>query len=162
MPTRSTIRLVPFQPDLAPAFDRLNRAWLVAGGFLEPLDEAYLSDPYGRIVGKGGQIFFAMDGDTVVGTAAAVPHSDGVFELAKLSVLPEAQGHGLGRRLTMAVLEFAAQHGATRVVLTSSTRLRAALGLYASLGFVERPCPPGFGYETADVYMELELNTSSG
>jgi putative acetyltransferase len=153
------MRITTFHPDLAPDFDRLNRAWLVAGGFLEPLDEAYLADPVGTIIAPGGEIFFAMDGASVLGTAAAIPHPDSTIELAKLAVTPDAQGLGLGRRLTLAVLDFAVQHAATRVVLTSSTRLHAALALYRSLGFQERPCPPGFGYETADVYMELTLTT---
>ena len=48
------------------------------------------------------------------------------------------------------------RHG-TRLVLTSNTRLTTAVSLYRSLGFVDQPCPPGFGYETADVYMELAL-----
>lgn len=36
-------------------------------------------------------------------------------------------------------------------------RLLPALARYRRLGFQERPCPPGFGYATTDVYMELEL-----
>lgn len=157
----SDICIVPFREDLAEAFDRLNRAWLVAGGYLEPLDETYLQDPYGTIVAPGGEVFFALDGAAVVGTAAAIPHPGGIIELAKLAVAPEAQGRGLGRRLTRAVLSFAEQRLAKRVVLTSSTRLLPAIALYQNLGFQERPCPPGFGYETADVYMELELSPTA-
>ena len=97
----------------------------------------------------------------MVGTAAAIPHPGGIIELAKLAVAPEAQGRGLGRRLTLAVLTFAEQRSAKRLVLTSSTRLLPAIALYQSLGFHERPCPPGFGYETADVYVELALTPTS-
>lgn len=157
----SDIEIVPFREDLAQAFDRLNRAWLVAGGFLEPLDETYLADPHGKIVAPGGNVFFALDGTTVLGTAAAIPHPGGIIELAKLAVAPEAQGRGLGRCLVRAVLAFAEQRSAKRVVLTSNTRLLPAMALYRSLGFQERPCPPGFGYETADVYMELELTPTA-
>jgi putative acetyltransferase len=155
------ITIVPFREDLAEAFDRLNRTWLVSGGFLEPLDEVYLSDPQGKIVAPGGEVFFAMDEDTVLGTAAAIPHPGGIIELAKLAVAPRAQGLGLGRRLTLAVLAFAEQRSATRVFLSSSTRLLPALALYRSLGFQERQCPPGFGYTTADVYMELVAHSAS-
>lgn len=102
-------------------------------------------------------MFFALEEIMVRGTAAAIPHPGDVIELAKLAVAPEAQGRGMGRRLTLAVLAFAGRRSAKRVVLTSSIRLHHALGLYQSLGFQERPCPRGFGYETADVYMELEL-----
>lgn len=155
------ITIVPFREDLAEAFDHLNRTWLVSGGFLEPLDEVYLNDPYGKIVAPGGEVFFAMGEDTVLGTAAAIPHPGGIIELAKLAVAPHAQGLGLGRRLTLAVLAFAEQREATRVFLSSSTRLVPALALYRSLGFQERPSPPGFGYTTADVYMELVAHSPS-
>lgn len=153
------ITIVPFRHDLVPDFDRLNRAWLVAGGYLEPLDQACMADPHGKIIAPGGEICFAVEGATALGTAAAIPQPGGAMELAKLAVAPEAQGRGLGRRLTLAVPAFAEQRSATRVILTSSTRLRPALALYRSLGFQERPCPPGFGYATADVYMELELRS---
>jgi ribosomal protein S18 acetylase RimI-like enzyme len=162
MASPATFRIVPFQPELAGAFDQLNRAWLVAGNFLEPLDELYLGDPDGQIMAKGGQIFFALEGSEVLGTAAAIPQGQGAIELAKLAVAPAAQGRGLGRSLTLTVIAFARAQGADRVILTSNSRLRPALALYRSLGFVERPCPPGFGYETADVYMELALVPAAG
>ena len=157
METRETITLVTFRDEFAGDFVRLNRDWLVLGSFLEPADEVYLAAPREKIVDIGGEVFFALLGGDVVGTAAAIPHSADVFELGKLSVAPEVQGRGLGRQLTEAVIAFARERHAARVVLTSSTRLTAAVSLYKSLGFEERDCPAGFGYETADVYMELSL-----
>lgn len=161
MPAAVPITITTFRDDLADDFDRLNRAWLVAGGFLEHADEVYLAAPREKIIAVGGEIFFAMHGTTVVGTAAAIPLGTDAFELAKVSVAPNAQGQGLGRALTSAVLDFARQHGATRVVLTSNHRLTAAVALYRSLGFAEKPCPPGFGYVTADVYMEIALTPAT-
>lgn len=157
MPSRAPITITTFRDDLADDFDRINRAWLVAGGYLEPADEAYLEAPRAKIIDVGGEIFFAIEGTTVVGTAAAIPHAHDVFELAKVSVDPAAQGRGLGRQLTVAAITYARDHGAARIVLTSNQRLTAAVALYRSLGFEEKPCPPGFGYLTADVYMELAL-----
>ncbi len=157
MTTHAPIDIVTYRDEYAPAFDRLNRAWLVSGNFLEAADEVYLAAPRARIIEPGGEIFFALHDDAVIGTAAAIPHGAGVYELGKLAVDPSSQGRGLGRMLTNAVIEYARTHNARCVVLTSSTRLTVALALYRSLGFQERPCPPGFGYETADVYMELAL-----
>lgn len=151
------ITLVTFRDEFVADFDRLNREWLVRGNFLEPADEAYLAAPRARIIDVGGEIFFALLGTEVVGTAAAIPHGSDVVELGKLSVAPVAQRRGLGRQLTEAVIAFARASGAARVVLTSNTRLTAAVSLYRSLGFAERECPTGFGYETADIYMELAL-----
>lgn len=157
----TSIQVIPFRDDLAVAFDRLNRDWLVAGNFLEPADEVYLVAPRSMIVDKGGEVFFAVEGPIVHGTAAAVPLGNDVFELAKVGVSPAAKGRGLGRLLVTSVIEFARSRGARQVVLTSNSRLVPALTLYRSLGFVERPCPPGFGYETADIYMELTLSEAA-
>ncbi len=148
-------RIVPYRADYAEAFDRLNRAWLEAYFTVEPLDEVYLQDPEGTVVRPGGEIFFALEGDRVLGTCAAIPQEDGSFELAKLAVDPAAQGRGLGRRLAEAVIAFAAHRGATRLFLLSSTRLHPALRLYQSLGFQRRPFPGPPAYVDADVYMEL-------
>ena len=84
--------IVPYRPEFAADFARLNRAWLVRFFTVDPLDELYLQDPEGKILQPGGEIFFALQGDRVLGTCAAIPHPGGAFELAKLAVDPVAQG----------------------------------------------------------------------
>ena len=84
---------------------------------------------------------------------------DEQIELAKLAVSPAAHGRGLGRRLSETVIHFARNSGARRVILVSSTKLVAAVRLYESLGFRRAPMPSDVSYETADVYMELDLET---
>jgi hypothetical protein len=91
MHAESAIAIVTFDDRYAPDFDRINRIWLEAGGFLEPLDEVYLANPRRTIIEKGGEIFFAVQNEAVVGTAAAIPWSSDVVELAKLTVLPHAR-----------------------------------------------------------------------
>jgi ribosomal protein S18 acetylase RimI-like enzyme len=152
-----TVEIVPYRPAFAEDFNRLNRAWLEKYFTVEPLDEAYLSDPEGRILRPGGEIFFAVEGDRVIGTCAAVPQADGSFELAKLAVTPEAQGRGLGRALALAVIAFAKARGARRVVLVSNSALVQALRLYETLGFRHQPLPETRPYADADVSMELVL-----
>lgn len=154
----SGVEIVPYRPGLAADFDRLNREWLEKYFTVEPLDVEYLSDPEGHIVAPGGEVFFALDGDTVIGTCAAIPKGDDEFELAKLSVTPAAQGRGLGRVLCEAVIRFAKERGARRVSLVSNSGLVAALRLYESLGFVHVPFPFARPYVDADVYMVLELD----
>jgi len=46
----AVVRITPFRPELAPAFDRLNRAWIASLFTLEPRDEEYLGDPQGHII----------------------------------------------------------------------------------------------------------------
>lgn len=155
---REAIRIVPFRPRDTEVFYRLNRAWLDEHGLYEPADEKQLADPEGEIIAPGGAIFVALSGDDVIGTAAVVPHAPGEVEIAKITVADAARGQGLGRRLTEHCLAHARAMGARRAVLVSSSRLRAALGLYESLGFRHVPAPDMPVYATADVYMELDLD----
>ncbi len=154
------MQIVPFRDEYAPAFDRLNRAWLSRYFTVEPLDEEYLSDPRGKILARGGEIFFALLDGTVVGTCAATPEGPESFELMKLGVTPEAQGRGVGRALVTRVLAYTRERGARRVVLWSASRLPAAVSLYQSLGFRHTPFPgpAPFADDGVDVYMTLELS----
>ena len=150
-------RIVTYRPELREAFESLNRVWLEAHGLLEPADVEYLGDPEGLIVATGGQVFFALDGERVIGTCAAIRISDATYELAKLSVDPAAQGRGLGRRLCQVVMQFARDAGAATMFLTSHVALTQAIRLYESLGFRHEPMPIDVRYATANVYMTLSL-----
>jgi putative acetyltransferase len=146
-----------YRPEDHGAFAALNRAWLAEYRLLEATDERQLLDPVGEIIAPGGQVFVARRGGEVVGTCAVLPHEEDVMELAKLVVVPSAQGLGVGRRLVEACLAYARGRGARRLVLLSNSRLGAALRLYERLGFRPAPVPRDAVYVTADVYMELDL-----
>lgn len=151
------VTIAPFRAEWAPDFARLNRQWIERYFVLEEPDRLVLEDPQGGILDAGGQVFFALRDGVVVGTAAAMPMAQGVFELAKMAVAPEAQGLGIGLLLGQAVIAFARDAGAETVFLLTNSRLAPALRLYAKLGFVPVPLPPDNGYVRADTRMELRL-----
>ncbi len=151
-----------YRPEFRAAFERLHRAWLEAHSLLEPADLDYLHDPERHILSPGGQVFFALQDGEVIGSCAAIRVSETVFELAKLAVVPVAQGRGIGRRLSEAVLLFARDAGASEVVLTSNTALVPAIHLYESMGFRHEPMPSDVRYRTANVYMRLTLRGTTG
>lgn len=151
------IAIVPFQPALAPHFERLNREWIERYFALEPPDLALFADPHAAIVAPGGQIYFAVEDGSVLGTCAVLEEGDGQMELAKMAVAPAAQGRGIGHQLGEAAIAFARAAGATRLVLISNSRLTPALRLYQRLGFRHAPAPEGTGYTRGDVYMTMEL-----
>ena len=157
----SPVEIVRYDDAHAGAFNSLNRAWLDAHGLYEPPDEKQLADPRGQILDRGGDIFVALAGGQVVGTAALIPVAEGVIEIVKVTVAERARGGGLGRRLVERCIARARELGMRRMVLVSSTRLGPALRLYESMGFVHRPPPAPLVYATADVYMELELEAAS-
>jgi ribosomal protein S18 acetylase RimI-like enzyme len=156
------IEIVPFAAEYADAFYALNRAWLDAHGLYEPPDEAQLADPENEILAPGGAIFIALRNGEVVGTSAVAPHGPDEVELAKLTVIESARGVGLGRRLVECCIEYARHTSARRIVLVSNSKLGAALRLYESLGFAHRPMPATVPYETADVFMEMDLSEDRG
>lgn len=155
----TTVTIAPFEPADAEAFASLNLAWLVPLALFEPADEKQLYGYDESVFARGGAIFIAKAGNTRIGCCAAIPHDDETIEVAKLAVDPAAQGQGIGRRLVDAALAFGIERGFRRGVLTSSSKLVAALKLYESVGFRYREMPSVRPYETADVYMELDLTT---
>jgi GNAT superfamily N-acetyltransferase len=154
----SAIAIVPFQAGLATDFVRLNREWIERYFVLEAPDLAVFEDPHAAIVAPGGQIFFAVEGDSVLGTCAVLKLATGKMELAKMAVAPAAQGRGIGRLLGEAAIAFAKAAGATRLVLVSNSRLTPALTLYQRLGFHDAPLPDAYRYTRGDVYMTLDLD----
>jgi GNAT superfamily N-acetyltransferase len=155
MPT--PVSIVPFRPELAPAFGELNRAWIERLFRMEEADRKVLDHPEQAIIANGGQIFFALDGEEAVGTAAAIRVTPTNYELAKMAVSPEYRGHGLGERLGRAVVDFARGAGAELLFLETNSSLANAIRLYQRLGFVHATPPHPSDYARADVYMELRL-----
>lgn len=152
----STVSIVPYAAAYRDAFAALNRAWIERHFTLEPADRRYLDDPEGTILAKGGEVFFALDGSRVVGTCALIADGPHAFELAKMAVVDDQQGRGIGRALVEHALGFAEERGATRVFLLSSSSLRVALHLYERAGFVHVPFSVS-EYARGDVRMEIAL-----
>ena len=155
------IKVIPYEERYVPDFIRLNREWLEGFGLLEDADEKHLNSPRKSIIDQGGQIFFAVEREVVLGTCAAIRHSDKVVEIAKLAVVPSAQRRGIGRMLTKAVIEYSRGTGVWKVCLVSSSKLKSALRLYESMGFTHKPLPEQPDYASVDIYMELVLSDTA-
>src|SRR5688500_3772499 len=77
--TLTTVTVVRFRPALRDAFERLNRQWIEQYFSVEEPDRAVFGDPEGTILRPGGEIFFVLSDEKVVGTCAMVPHGDDAF-----------------------------------------------------------------------------------
>jgi GNAT superfamily N-acetyltransferase len=119
---------------------------------------------YGRSIGveidennpQYSLILVATDGVEAGGCAAMREIATGVAELKRLYVREPYRGTGLGRRLAEAVIAEARVRGYQVLRLDTLPSMRAAIGIYESLGF--RPIPayhntplPGM------MYFELSL-----
>src|SRR5947209_1430101 len=117
------------------AFRQLNEEWISRYFVLEAKDRETLGDPEGTILNKGGVIFQALSGKSVVGVVALIPMGNGVYELSKMAVSPAMQGQGIGRRLLLHAIDQAKLLGASGLFLGSNSRLKDAVHLYESIGF---------------------------
>ena len=154
MTERFTVEL--FSREYAAAFKELNLDWIERYFVVEPLDELLLSNPQEHFIDSGGQIVFAVQDDLVVGCCGIFKHTGTVFEISKMAVRPALQGLGIGRVLLDRAIEVAQSLGAERLEIISSTRLKTALALYASVGFVEVPLESD-AYERGNIALELVL-----
>lgn len=150
------ITIVEYSEAYNGAFKKLNIEWLEKYFTVEPVDDAMLSDPRGRIIDSGGQIFFAVKDGTVIGTCALLAAGDQSYELGKMAVTESVQGLGVGRALMEHCLSFAKNSGAKKIFLFSNTKLVSAIHLYRKYGFVEVPLT-GSSYVRTNIKMELLL-----
>jgi ribosomal protein S18 acetylase RimI-like enzyme len=88
-----------------------------------------------------GPVWVAEMDERMVGTVAAVVKEDGVY-LRSMAVLPSTRGVGAGRLLLQTVQEFAIARQASRMFLSTTPFLTAAIRLYESAGFVRTGEPP--------------------
>ncbi len=153
------VDIIPFEDRYAGEFRRLNLEWLNRYFRVEVLDEEVLSRPH-EILRDGGAIFLARYRGEIVGTCALLPAGEGRFELGKMAVTAGCQGLGIGRRLLEAVIGRYRALGGHELFLESNSRLRPAITLYQSAGFVPVPAPTRSHYERADVYMVYRPTTT--
>ena len=154
-----TIKVELFRDDLAPHFEKLNLEWIERHFRVEGRDREVLGSPRREIVDRGGQVFFLLEGDQVLGTCAMIPHGECVYELSKMAVQPASRGRGLGDRLLDAAIAWARGHGARRVFLESNTVLVPAIELYRKHGFRTTRLGPGEEYERSNIEMTLDLTS---
>lgn len=158
------IRIETYRPELRVDFVRLNNQWIERYFHLEASDSKAFENIEEYIIRPGGQIFFAIlpggdcgRHDEVIGCCALIPRPDlQCYELAKMAVSPEHQGHGTGMQLGKALIAYARNLGAKHLFLEGNTRLEASIALYRKLGFQEetkeRP-----SYERCDIVMGMDL-----
>jgi len=152
------LEIVPYDPKYKTAFKEVNIWWVKQYFKVEPIDLEYLNDPEGKIINKGGFIYFALLDNQPVGACALVKmdKEGNVFELSKMGILPAAQGMKIGWQLGQTVVKKAKSIGAEKLYLESNRILVPAITLYKKLGFKELPDYNSV-YERCNIAMELIL-----
>ena len=134
----------------------LNKAWIEESWILEESDKKDLLNP-DKIVHNGGQVFFALENQKVIGTVAMIKSSDVRFELAKMTVQENFRGKGIANMLMDECLKFAKENKANEIFLISNDSLTIARNLYNKYGFKEVDLDSQ-KYDRGNVKMMLTLN----
>ena len=134
----------------------LNKAWIEESWILEESDKKDLLNP-DKIVHNGGQVFFALENQKVIGTVAMIKSSDVRFELAKMTVQEDFRGKGIANMLMDECLKFAKENKANEIFLISNDSLTIARNLYNKYGFKEVDLDSQ-KYDRGNVKMRLTLD----
>ena len=97
--------------------------------------ESELASLPGDYAPPRGRLWLARDDDRWEGCVALRDLGDGVCEMSRLYVRPDSRGNGIGAALANALVEEARRIGYTRMRLHTLPSMKAAVGLYESLGF---------------------------
>ena len=151
------LRIIPFEKKYKADFEKLNRKWIEEFFRMEDEDFHTLQNPESYVIQKNGEIFFAINDQIVIGTAAMIPFSEDVFELAKMSVKKGFQGKGVGKLLLKRCIQFAQERNANEIFLLTNDILKPALNLYLSCGFVIKNKYDDERYERGNTKMHLIL-----
>ena len=110
-----------------------------------------------ELLGETRSVLLASDEDNVLGYCS-LRVVDGVADLQRIAVLPDARRRGLGGQLLEELLAKATALGATRILLEVAASNEAAIGLYESFGFEPIHRRPGYYADGDDaIVMERAL-----
>jgi ribosomal protein S18 acetylase RimI-like enzyme len=118
--------------------------------------ERELAELPGAYARPSGIVLLVERGGHAVGVGALRPLGPGIAEMKRLYVRPSARGLGLGRELALALVAEAKRCGYAAMRLDTLPHLKAAIALYADMGF--RAIEPYSENPIADVrHYELAL-----
>ena len=118
--------------------------------------EEELSQLPGKYAPPIGVLVIVLDGEMPIACGAVRPLEQDVCELKRIYVRPSHRGIGLGRKVTLDLIQRSEDMGYTTVKLDTLKRLTPALNLYGSLGFQEIT-PYNFNPEQDVAYFERSI-----
>lgn len=151
------MKIIKFDPKYTSDFVALNQEWIETHFEIEETDRYQLNNPEEVILRPGGEIFFILENDEVVGTCAMVPHGDKGFELAKMAVSPKKRGRGYGDVLMQTAIDWAKDKRLDKILLLSNTVLNPAITLYKKHGFETIHLGDHPDYKRCNIEMVLKL-----
>ena len=155
----TNIKIVDYQLEHQPYFEKFNRQWIEELFEMEPLDEWVLTNPDKSILEPGGAILMALYNGVPAGTVGLRKVDTEIFEFTKMAVDPNYQRKGIAEAISYASFRKAKALGATRVILYSNTLNAGAIKLYEKIGFTHVPVENDV-YKRANVKMVINIDTA--
>ncbi len=109
---------------------------------------------------REGPIWVALREGAVLGTVAALMKGESVY-IRGMAVLPSARGSGAGAALLQQVEDWAASQGCSRLFLSTTPFLDAAILLYEKSGFTRTSEAPHDLFGTPLFTMEKKISLQS-
>ena len=103
-----------------------------------------------------GCILLAKDKEQIAGCVALRKMGEDICEMKRLYVRPEFRGKGIGRKLSVAIIDKARDIGYKYMRLDTVPAMKQAIALYRSLGFKEIK-PYRYNPIEGATFMELTL-----
>lgn len=119
----------------------------------------HLSRYYGERPDRRAYFVAEDEMGRIIGGVGAAEYSgfEKCAELQKLYLTDEAKGKGIGRRLLQTAEAFAQKNGYERMYLETHSRLKAAIRLYESAGFLQIEPPQGVVHGMMDTFFVKEF-----
>lgn len=149
------MEIITYLPKYKEDFIRLNTLWIQKYFKIEP-EDILAFEHIEDIVENDGQIFFAKNDASIIGTIALKNKGNGVGELCKFAVDENAQGLGVGHILIEMLIDYAKSKNYMVLYLEGNTQLSSSIHLYEKFGFVALTDFKS-AYERVDIVMELHL-----
>lgn len=152
------MQIISWKQEYSEEFKNMNIYWLEEFFWVEPHDEDVLGNPKKYIIDPGGEIFFAVQDEEVIGCVALMIIRENVFELTKMAVKPTYRGKKTGHELMRHTIDFAKNKGWKNLIIYSNRKLENAIHLYKKFGFEEIPIEENNPYSRGDIKMKLNLS----
>ena len=113
----------------------------------------------GKYTQPNGRLFLAIYNKNVAGCVGLRKFENDICEMKRLYVRPDFRRKGIGKALSVAIINAAREIGYSTMRLDTVPWMKEAITLYHSMGFIDilayryNPIP-------GTVYMELKLNKS--
>lgn len=137
-------------------FKDLNLSWVKESFEVEDSDIKQLENPNESIIKHGGQIFFLLRNNKVIGTIAMMINH-GECELGKLTISKEFNGKGFAHLLMKEGIEWARKNKYKSIMLLCNTKLENVISLYKKYDFKTEYLGKHPDYKRCNIVMRLTL-----